>query len=151
MDLGVFFEYVRGPLFNGSLTVSQVKGCERLIGAWSKYGYGLDNGLAYILATSYHETGRRMQPVRETFAASHEEAIRNLDQLYAAGKLKTVKTPYWRDGFYGKGDVQLTHKYNHEGPLRTSVKDEFGVDILTEPEMVMRPDVSGPSSSLRSG
>src|SRR5690606_10668834 len=74
--------------------------------------------LAYILATVFHETARTMQPVRETLATTDQGAINALEAAYKKGRLKGVKTPYWRDGYFGRGLVQITHKANY---------DKFGI------------------------
>ena len=142
MDMSVFFANARHSLFKGKMTAAQVKGCERLLAAWEKYGYGLDTGASYILATSYWETGQRMQPVRETHATTDAQAIKRLDKAFAEGKLKWVKTPYWRTGFFGRGDVQLTHESNYKGPLRDAVKKLFGVDIHADRNKVLDPEIS---------
>jgi hypothetical protein len=142
MDFDTFFARVRKSLFNGKMTKLQVDGCMRLITAWDKYGTGYDTGCAYALAVSYHETGRRMQPVRETNATTTAQAIARLDKAFKAGKMKWVKTPYWQHGFFGRGDVQLTHEDNYAGPLRDAVLKEFQVDIHQDPDAVLRPDVS---------
>lgn len=142
MHMEVLFNTARSELFGGRMTVSQSTGIARLVDAWDKYGYDLDTALAYILATSYHETGRRMQPVRETFATSDKQAISRLDAAFKAGKMKWVRTPYWRTGWFGRGDVQLTHEDNYKGPLRKAVLDEFGVDIHENRDLVLRPDIS---------
>jgi hypothetical protein len=142
MDMSVFMASVRASLFNGKMSAAQVAGLERLLAAWEKYGTGLDNQLAYILATSYHETGRRMTPVREGFASSDEQARKILEKAWSAGKLKWVKTPYWRNGWYGRGDVQLTHESNYSGKIRDAVWHEFGVDIHEDPDQVLEPEIS---------
>lgn len=142
MEMSAFFKSARPSLFGNRMTASQVSGIERLIAAWDKYGTGLDTGMAYTLAVSYHETGKRMQPVRETNATSTAQAIARLDKAFKSGKLKWVKTPYWRTGFFGRGDVQLTHESNYSGPLAKAVLKEFGVDIHADPDAALRPDVS---------
>lgn len=142
METKALFDTIRKPLFKGRMTTSQVKGIERLIAAWDKYGYGLDTALAMILAISYWETGRRMQPVRETFATSTKSAISRLDAAFAKGQMKWVKSPYWRTGFFGRGDVQLTHEDNYKGKLREAILKEFGKDIHLNPDHVLDPDVS---------
>lgn len=78
----------------------------------------LRNQLAYILATAYHESAHTMRPVRETLATNDKQAIARLDSAFAKGQLKWVKTPYWRDGWFGRGYVQITHKANY---------DKFGI------------------------
>jgi hypothetical protein len=83
-----------------------------------------------------------MQPVREAFASSTEDAIKKLNAAWKSGKLAWVKTPYWQDGWFGRGDVQLTHESNYSGPLRDAVKMVFDVDIHAEPDAVLRGDIS---------
>lgn len=146
MDLHVFFHGERGvrnTLFKPRITKPQVDGCERIIKAFTEYWpNGTLQQLAYILATSYHETGRRMQPVREAFGGSDEQTIARLDRAWEAGELPGVSKPYWREGYFGRGDVQLTHKANYEGKLCGAVKSRFGVDIAADPALVLRPDIS---------
>lgn len=146
MDKHVFFHGTYGvsrSLFYKTVTSKQVSGCERIIDAFDKYmPDGTLHQLAYILATSYHETLRKMQPVRETLATKHETVIRRLDRAWEKGLLTWVSKPYWREGYYGRGDVQLTHKYNYEGNLRDAVLNRFDVDIAADPELVLRPDIS---------
>lgn len=142
MDMTVFVASVRRPLFGGKMSESQISGCERLVNAWERWGYDLDTGLAYILATSWWETGQRMQPVRETFATSNQQAIERLEKAFKAGKLKWVKTPYWREGWFGRGDVQLTHESNYAGPIRDAVWAEFGIDIHQDPNALLDPEIS---------
>jgi len=141
LDRSKFFAAIR-PLF-GKLTVAQVAGLNRLIDAFLLYALILDRRhLAYILATSFHETGRRMQPVREGFADSTAQAISRLNAAWAAGKLKWVKTPYWRAGWFGRGDVQLTHEANYRGAIRDAVLKVFSIDIHADPDAVLRGDIS---------
>lgn len=146
MDLHVFFHGERGvrnTLFKPRISKPQVNGCERIIKAFTEYWpNGTVEQLAYILATSYHETGRRMQPVREAFGGTDEQTIARLDRAWGAGELPGVSEPYWREGYFGRGDVQLTHKANYEGELCRAVKSRFGVDIAADPSLVLRPDIS---------
>ncbi|MEN9924696.1 MAG: hypothetical protein RL268_822 [Pseudomonadota bacterium] len=51
-------------VFGTSLTQAQVQGVDAILDEAEKRGTALPH-LAYILATPYHETGARMQPVRE--------------------------------------------------------------------------------------
>lgn len=136
-------------IFGGALNQPQFDGLNTIVNAYTRYGDQTDSALvtsaklAYVLATAAWETGRRMQPVRETFAASSAEAIKNLDSAFAAGRMKYVKTPYWRSGYFGRGYVQLTHESNYTGPLREEVLSHFpGKDIGQYPDNAMIPDVS---------
>ena len=110
MTTAAFYNAVR-PMFGGSLSQSQVDGLNVILAATShlKSSYR-----AYLLATAHHETGRTMQPIRETFASTDDSAVARLENAFRKGQLKSVKTPYWRkdaDGksWFGRGYVQLTH------------------------------------------
>lgn len=119
IDLKAFFDSVRGSLFGGSMTPEQVDGQELLLQVCADFG--LDpyvEQTAYVLASVYWETGQRMQPVRETFANSDEQAIARLDRAWAKGQLGWVSEPYWRldsngKAWFGRGHIQLTHPGNY--------------------------------------
>ena len=153
-DAGRFFHGpngVRRSLFPRGLSAGQVSGCERILAACVDMKESQTGRVAYVLATSYHETARAMQPVKETqvgtqASPSDREVVRRLDRAFAAGQLRWVRAPYWRpdaDGrcWFGRGDVQLTHKVNYE-KLAPFVQARFGVDIVSDPGKVLRPDVS---------
>lgn len=97
----------------------------------------LRNQLAYVLATAFHETAHTMKPVRETLATSDAQAIARLDNAWKKGQLKWVKTPYWREGWFGRGYVQLTHKANYD---KASTK--LGVDLVSNPSKAMDPHIA---------
>lgn len=132
-----FFSYLRSSgLFGKSLSLSQVEGINFKLAAMAKARWPL-SWAAAGLATSYHETGKRMVPVREGFASSTAEAIRILDRAWAAGQLKWVSTPYWRSGWFGRGDAQVTHEDNYR-----KIGEAIGVNLLADPDLMLRPDVS---------
>jgi hypothetical protein len=134
----VFFDEIRQSLFKGKFSQSQVDGITRLLDVWNKeYPEEMRERLAYCLATSYHETGRRMQPVRETHASSDKQAIARLDNAWRKGRLPWVKTPYWRTGWFGRGDVQLTWKRNYE-----RMGELLGVDLVGNPSLALDPIIS---------
>ena len=114
-ERGNFFTAVRASLFGGKMSTSQVEGMAHLIDLWGTYGTRDVRHLAYALATSYWETGRRMQPVREGFATSNAGAIQAVTNLYRRGKIRTnYALPNARGlSFYGRGDVQLTWERNY--------------------------------------
>lgn len=126
MNRAKFYDYLRDN-FLGRITQEQVDGIEALLDE----GQNLPlHYMANILAQVYHETGGRMSPVRETFASSDQQAINRLERAWAKGQLSWVKTPYWRDGYFGRGQIQLTHKYNY---------DKFGIK---NPSDALKPKVS---------
>lgn len=98
--------------------------------------------IAYLLATTYHETGRTFQPVRETFAKTDDQAISILENSFRKGRMPWVKTPYWRKdpsgkSWLGRGYVQLTHRENY---LRASQK--LNVDLVSNPDLAMSPTLA---------
>lgn len=133
MNRAVFFAAIRDD-FGGTLSQPTVEGIEALLDA----GAGLPlHHMANVLAQVRRETGGYMAPIKETVMPSHKdknptdaEVIRRLDRAFKAGKLPHVQTPYWRDGWFGRGQIQLTHRANY---LR------FGI---SNPDDALRPHIS---------
>jgi predicted chitinase len=138
-----FFDLVRTKLFKGRLAAGQVEGLTAILDAWrERDGQGEAQPLAYVLATAFHETAATMQPVRETLASSDRSAIARLDEAFAAGRLGSVKTPYWRPdaegkSWLGRGLVQLTHRRNYEAMSAVT-----GIDLVADPGRAMEMPVS---------
>jgi len=138
IDRRAFFDGVRGALYGGRLSRAQVAGMTALLDRFERGGETKDRRfLAYMLATAHHETGGRMRPVRETFAATDAIAIARLDAAFAAGRLPQVSAPYWRRdetgrSWLGRGLVQITHRRNYEKLAALT-----GLDLLARPELAM--------------
>lgn len=123
MNRAVFFAALRrrnSGVFGTSLSQAQVNGVEALLDACAANKVTDPHHVANILAQCYHETGTMMQPIKETVMARHKdrspsdaEVIRRLDRAFAAGQLPWVKAPYWRDGWFGRGFIQITHRQNY--------------------------------------
>ena len=145
MDMTTFFAYARRAPFGGRLSQGQIDGMNALFRCWASHKItGSDNNrlLAYILASVFHETGGRMLPVRETLASTDAGAIAALEKAWKAGRLLQVKTPYWRkdkDGksWFGRGDIQLTHKRNYE-----KLGKRINVDLVGNPALALDLDIS---------
>ena len=138
LDRKRFFDAIR-PLFGG-LSQSQVDGINRLLEAFLAYALVLDRRhLAYILATSFHETGRRMQPVREGFAQTDAGARAAVANLFARGKISRNYALPNKAGrsFYGRGDVQLTHEANYVRMGRL-----LGIDLAGNPDLALVASIS---------
>jgi predicted chitinase len=132
MNKTVFYTYVRNAPFGGRLSQSQIDGMTAMLAAWEKYGDGDNRKLAYGLATAFHETGGRMTPIREAFATSTANAIRALDKAWAAGRMPQVRTPYWREGWFGRGRIQTTHLPNYQ-----FVQTKTGLQCVTNPDILL--------------
>jgi len=119
MDRAKFFASAKASVFGGSLKQSQVDGINAILDGWATTGITDNRQIAYVLGTAFHESAHTMQPVRETLAATDDQAIARLEFAWKKGQLKWVKTPYWRKdsagkSWFGRGLVQITHKANYE-------------------------------------
>jgi hypothetical protein len=138
-----FFDVVRGSLFGGRLAKPQFQGLAAIMDAWQTRALERrHDALAYVLATAFHETAATMQPVRETLAKTDAAAVARLDAAFAAGRLKSVRTPYWRfdeagKSWLGRGLVQLTHKRNYEAMSKLT-----GIDLVARPGRAMEMDAA---------
>lgn len=122
IDYSSFFTEVRKPLFNGRLTTKQVTGMEAKLKAFKEADLPL-SWAAYAMATSYHETARRMQPVKEGLSASEAWRKRNL-RYYP---------------WYGRGDVQLTWEANYK---RADRELDLGGRLTSNLDLALDPDIS---------
>lgn len=142
IDRKAFFDAVRGTLYGGRLASAQVAGLAALLDRFERGEVEDRCFLAYMLATAHHETGGRLQPVRETFAATDAAAIARLDRAFAAGRLPQVSAPYWRrdaagKSWLGRGLVQITHRRNY-----ARLAELTGIDLVGRPELAMEMAVS---------
>lgn len=151
MDRKIFYDHVRGAPFPGKLTQPQVDGLNVILDEWDKRGLNELSWLAYMLATTFHETARWMQPVIETRQASEaanpsvDIAIARLDRSWAGGRLPWVRQPYWRKDAYGmswlgRGFVQLTFKTNYQ-----NAQAKTGIPCVAHPELML---TAGPAATV---
>jgi putative chitinase len=120
-DRDIYFDNVREELFEGALEQIHVDGQSIILAVWEYQGGGTpmhdDRWLAYMLATTYHETAKRMWPITEYGS-----------QSYLQGK---EYYPY-----IGRGFVQLTWKDNYEKASKIlSLYDER--DLVDHPELAL--------------
>lgn len=149
MNREAFFTALRrrgSGLFGTSLSQQQVNGLEAILDEGEKRGVSVFH-LAAILAEVYHETGGQMAPVKETVYASSKDrnppdatVIKRLETAFAKGQLPWVKTPYWRDGWFGRGLIQLTHKVNYD---KFRVTKEQALDLKTSVRIVFDGMIDG--------
>ena len=103
IDRKIYFDSVRGSLFSGGMSQRQVDGQEAILGEWENQqadGAMTDlRWLAYMLATTYHETSKEMWPI--------EEYGRGEGMEYGKPDPETGQT------YYGRGYVQLTWRDNY--------------------------------------
>lgn len=122
IDRKKFFDTVREPLFDGSMTQQQVDGCNVILDYYEEHPEVCCQlpQLAYILATTFHETAETMSPIEE----------------YGKGKGKKYGKPDSQTGktYYGRGYVQLTWKDNYE---KQDKKLNLDGMLVRYPELVM--------------
>lgn len=118
MNTATFFAAIR-PAFGNRLSQPQVDGMQAILDAARAAKVTDAHHVAHILAHVRRETGGYMSPIKETVMPSHKnknptdaEVMQRLERAWARGQLPWVKKPYWRDGEFGRGQIQLTHAKN---------------------------------------
>jgi hypothetical protein len=136
-DRKVFFDSVRGSLFGGSLTQSQVDGMGFKLDQWAERWYSKDpRHLGYSFATSYHETGAMMIPVREGFCKTDQEAREYVRrQGYPYAKVD----PVTGEVYYGRGDIQTTWAENYK---KAGKEIGIGDELYQNPELMLQTKIS---------
>lgn len=112
MDSKKYIEKVRQV--KGKLTQVQVDSLNQIFLAWTEYGDGDTRKLAYITATAEHES--TFKPIKETYGNTAQQQ------------------KYWNTGYFGRGFVQLTWKYNYERMSKI-----LGVDLVKNPDLALNP------------
>jgi predicted chitinase len=137
------FASLRRTLFKRGFNQGQVDGINGILVAMDQVGDNDKDTLAYALATAYHETGKRMVPVREGFATSDVGARRAVNNLAkkrgpksAVAKYAKPTGPYGHV-YYGRGHVQLTWEENY-----TKASKIAGVDLVKYPDKMLDPTIS---------
>lgn len=120
-----FFADIRGTVFKGSLAQTQVDGMNALLDEWERhFPEGGDlRQLAYVLATTWWETAKTMEPIRE----------------YGRGKGHSYgkADPQTGQAYYGRGFVQLTWKANY-----AKMGKLVGEDLVNNPDRAMEPGIA---------
>jgi hypothetical protein len=80
-----------------------------------------------------------MSPIKETVYRSSTNknpsdsvVIKRLNTAWEKGQLSWVKTPYWKDGWFGRGQIQITHKNNYE-----KMGKKIGVNLVSSPSLAL--------------
>lgn len=114
IDRKEFYSQIRATLVKGGLSQAQVDGFEAILDEWERRSLTDLRWLAYIMATAWHETAQRMQPIEE----------------FGRGRGKAYAPKY-----YGRGLVQITWEYNY-----ARLSDVIDVDLVTHPEKALEMD-----------
>jgi len=114
----------------GKLSTTQVNGFESIFNEWDSRKFNDIRWLAYMLATTYHETAKTIKPI--------EEYGKGKTRLYGK-KLKHsgISYSYPNKIYYGRGFVQLTWYENYELMGRL-----LKLDLLNKPELCLTLEIS---------
>jgi len=119
------------------LIEAQVSGFNVILSATGAARWRL-SWVAYALATTWHETARTMQPIKELGGDGY---LRRMYDIEGArpGKARELGNVNPGDGirFAGRGYVQLTGRTNY-----ANAGAALGVDLIAEPSLAMRPDIA---------
>jgi len=130
IDRKVYFDHVRLDPFNGTLTQQQVDGQNAILDRWEIDPTTVDfRWLAYALATTAHETGFVMAPIRE----------------YGLGKgmaYGVEDPPGSGNVFYGRGFVQLTWADNYKRATKELGLKEHD-DLYKYPDKALDLSIAG--------
>ena len=121
IDRAIYFDHVRDSLFSGALEQVHVDGQSVILAVWDYQAGGTPMSdlrwLAYMLATTFHETSARMWPITEYGS-----------QEYLQSK------EYWP--YIGRGFVQLTWETNYDkASAILALIDER--DLVDHPELAL--------------
>lgn len=122
IDRKKFFDGIRQQPFPGKLNKGQVDGINIILDEWESRKLKDLRWLACELGTVKWESDHTMQPIKE------------------GGSLKYLKSKKYYP-WYGRGFIQLTWKANYI-KFQSRVLKLFKVDIISNPDLVMRPDIA---------
>lgn len=125
MNTRSFYDSIRPSLFAGKISAKQFEGIEAILNEYNERCVNDPRKLAYILATSYHETARTFQPIAEYGKGK--------DRKYGS-KIKMSGKPYTTPNqlYYGRGYVQLTWFENYD-----TMGKHLGMDLLNHPDLML--------------
>lgn len=137
-------------VFGTRLSQAHVDGINAILAACGRYKVTDQHHVSQILAQVYKETGGYMRGIKETVYPSHKNknpsdatVIARLDAAWRKGQLKWVKTPYWRDGAFGRGPIQTTHWHNYD-----KIGAILGVDLRKNPNLLVEDADIGAASAV---
>jgi len=138
IDRKFFFDSVRHSIFGGKLTSGQVSGLESILDYAEPTRLTDLRQLAYVLATTAHETAYTCQPISEHGTNKYFFEMYDPKGLRPAVATRLGNTVSG-DGikYRGRGFVQLTGKTNYQ---KMSVVT--GVDLVANPDLAMQPDIA---------
>ena len=139
MSLETFFKEVRSFFPRKRLTKSQVENIKVIIDTWQReYPDQPDNCLAYLLATAFHETAHRMEPIKEYGSKRRANRLYGVEGSNPSRARKMGNTMRGDGARYmGRGYVQLTWKTNYK-----KLGEHVGLDLVKKPNLALEPEIA---------
>ncbi|WP_324671025.1 glycoside hydrolase family 19 protein [Hymenobacter sp. GOD-10R] len=134
LNKDAFYDAIRPRLFAGSIKAGQFAGLETITDYYAKR-YTDKHWLAYLLATTHHETAKTWQPIDE-----HGSDKYFFEMYDKAGKRPHVAADLGNvmpgDGvrYHGRGYVQLTGRANY-----AAFSKVLTLDLVSHPEKAKEP------------
>lgn len=126
LNRNFFFDQAKISLFNGKFNQTQIDGLNAILDEWEKnYSKKDDRWLAYMLATTHHETDRTFRGIEEYGKGKNRPYGKNIKM----DRTRYHDTP---NLFYGRGFVQLTWYENYQ-----KAGKKLGLDLINKPELVL--------------
>jgi putative chitinase len=145
------------PIFKGNFSPTQRQGIEFIMAEWDERHLIDLRWLAYILATAFHETGRKMQPIEENLNYRAEGLRKTFKKYFRenefavyAGKPQMIANRVYAnrlgngneasgDGwkYRGRGLPQTTGKANYMW-----AKELTGIDVVENPDLMKQLPIS---------
>ena len=135
-----FFDTVRPVLFNGAMSQDQVHGMEAILREWEAQQLTDLRWLAYIFATTYHETAKTMQPIAEYGKGKKYDYGKKLKMGGGPGKRIAYETP--DKIYYGRGHTQNTWYENYQRLTKAAATQGKGWDFLNDPDLLLQMEPS---------
>lgn len=129
-----FYDKIR-PLFGQRVLPKQFAGMEVILNEWDQSGLSDPRWLAYMLATTFHETAYTMQPVKEYGGNQYF-----IKRYYENEKIrKALGNTSAQDAvdYCGKGYVQITGRRNYK-----RMGDIIDIDLIGSPDLAMKPEIA---------
>ena len=125
-------------LFRGDFSPGQASGINAIFDEWEKRALEDKRHLGYMLATPFHETGRKMQPIDEYGGNAYFTRLYDVSGDYPE-RARANGNVNVGDGvrYHGRGLPQLTWRNNY----RTMGK-RLGIPLEENPELALVPDIA---------
>lgn len=140
IDRKHFFDTVRPDLFDGAISQKQVYGMEAILREWEAQQLTDLRWLAYILATTFHETAKTMQPVAEYGKGKGYDYGKKLKMGGGPGKRIAYETP--DKIYYGRGHTQNTWYENYQRLTKAAATHGKSWDFLNDPDLLLQMEPS---------